>query len=1439
MSRRITRSQSRALSPSGDPSAPSSPLSPVPERPSRSSSSQDSHSPSQRPHSVSPSENGKIYSGSKSPRRPPLRYVNLGGSSLPSFPPLATGPAVNLNSVPSTNIPLVTSSNVTSLPPPSLPGPSTSTLLEPFSDSDIRAAHHRVRTVLNDAAAPTAGASHALHFAPPPASHAPPPSNSVAPCAPSPPRFSAAEKGKEKAPVRPPLDPDTVDRILESAVPLARAAAVHSLPPRPPAAVSAFSSSTRAPLIFSRPPRFGATPVNAPPTRRVRIASPPITRAPLRHSRSGGTFGDIPRPPSPLQRPSAPNPRYNQGLSSRELASEYMPSRFEEFPDHVSSRRPSSFYNAPPPARASPADDPHHRSFKPPSAAADRTYSHHASAGGSHHASTSGSHHAATASVPYRGRAHEDSPPSSSRLHAAAPPSPFPRDGRRPSRRRTRSHSEDLPISPPHPRERESGPRRPHRRTRSHSEDTLDMHTARYNVPAYAPAPSLRQPSSSRRPHDHDRRDYLDHADCSPAMPRRRRRPSHSDDCDGHCEPPRPRRRPRHCDSPRRHTSSRGTLRRAASDDFAPRRATSRRTRKGKLDPNLIVIPEKVIRTLRNGWWDYIPLDALSNAACRKAAFAPVRQNDGSITVSANGFNFRSSGFNCENELQMTREEWCQAARNFLLALQNHLVAYNEWDEDEADDIIDGFSAHFHDIQARSDFEANFMVYLMYDIQIRRQWLIVRGSDDPDEFDLMEFQEAVFMKLDRQHSTDLLASLAATTASLAKPAASNTFSGKSFPDSFAKSGDRTSSRKGESRGGRNGDRTKPYTVGRDRDSRAVICIPAPALEDILPEEVTEGGLALTAGLVATVSTDRLHVPEVIHVPTRITVPCAALALTVRNDVLRELHFPVSTPLKHARWTALLDETGGLPQFAEVPIGLRDGFSLGLEDFSLDHTFSPPNHYRSPEHHAFVIHKYAEEIRLGRVSPGYPPSLATQLFGFYRTAPLNVIESASGKLRITVDHSFPRNNPLVPSVNSVIDSARFQCSWGTFSICYLLVADAPPGTEACVFDVDAAFRNIPTHPLDRTATAISINGLIHLDGRLNFGICPAPGIFGLVADAIVWIYLHKGIDAVIKWVDDFIFFRYLRGHHSDGSPIFNYDESLIWSIAADLGWPWAPEKFSPFSTVFTYIGFQWSLASKTVCLPLIKREKYLKKMVPWSPRAPVSLRDTESLIGTLNHVTLVVPQGRSHMPALYRFRASFPPSAPPWLQHRVTPAVSAEIEWWTDTLRNSPCSLDIRRPPEPLDIPILVDASTSWGIGFLLNGKWLAWRLLPGWKADGRDIGWGEMVAVDLALRAIIAAGYSNCHLIVRSDNAGVVGALAAGRSRNSQQNAVLRQIVANFQCHNLWLTLAWIPTADNLADGPSRGVFPSRSLLFPHPPAIPGYLKPYVSPSVGYHDIPS
>jgi hypothetical protein len=596
------------------------------------------------------------------------------------------------------------------------------------------------------------------------------------------------------------------------------------------------------------------------------------------------------------------------------------------------------------------------------------------------------------------------------------------------------------------------------------------------------------------------------------------------------------------------------------------------------------------------------------------------------------------------------------------------------------------------------------------------------------------------------------------------------------------------------------------------------------------------------------------VSEAPPVPTTIHAPCVAISLTAAQSVPPNTPFPIVTKLKADAWETALRDAGILSLYSDIPAGLREGFLCGLENYSLACTFIPPNHYTSQEDEEFIITKYSEEMTLGRISHGYDPDTLFALVGHFRTAPLAVI-TRNNKRRVIVNHSFPHNklcidleilerdtsqklifDPTQTSINTIIDSKKFQCTWGSFSECYLLVADAPEGTQAAIFDVDAAFRNIPTHPSARRFLAIMIKGNIHLDHVLNFGASPSPGVFGRVADAIVKIFLHRGIEVVLKWVDDFVFLRYPVLVFSDGTFGYSYASTLVWNITEELGWPWAPDKFREFSSTFTYIGFLWDLSNKNVQLPDSNKLKYLERISTWTHGSAHTLKETEAIIGTLNHVSLVVPEGRSYLVSLYKFRGGFKPGRASELKHKLSPTTAADIAWWRRRLQEDFVGMKIIRPPKPMDNKIHVDASTDWGIGLVIDGQWLAWQLQNGWKSEGREIGWAEMVAIELAIRTLLTAKFRDCHIIVRSDNQGVVGALKSGRSRGPQQNLILREIVKLIQDHGLWISTVWIPTSENLADMPSRGQLLTKDTLYAFPPKLPFHLKKYLHNAVQYHN---
>lgn len=142
------------------------------------------------------------------------------------------------------------------------------------------------------------------------------------------------------------------------------------------------------------------------------------------------------------------------------------------------------------------------------------------------------------------------------------------------------------------------------------------------------------------------------------------------------------------------------------------------------------------------------------------------------------------------------------------------------------------------------------------------------------------------------------------------------------------------------------------------------------------------------------------------------------------------------------------------------------------------------------------------------------------------------------------------------------------------------------------------------------------------------------------------------------------------------------------------------------------------------------------------------------------------------------------------------------------------------------LEIFVDASGS-GIGFVFGTRWLAWTFNKTTKiplgGDGKIVmSWAELLAVEVGLRALIAAGYRSTSITVFSDNTGVIDALNKKSWCQKHGLEESLQIILNL-CgdYRIELRPRWVSTKDNLADKPSRGVFPPRSLSFKFPPKLP------------------
>jgi hypothetical protein len=103
-----------------------------------------------------------------------------------------------------------------------------------------------------------------------------------------------------------------------------------------------------------------------------------------------------------------------------------------------------------------------------------------------------------------------------------------------------------------------------------------------------------------------------------------------------------------------------------------------------------------------------------------------------------------------------------------------------------------------------------------------------------------------------------------------------------------------------------------------------------------------------------------------------------------------------------------------------------------------------------------------------------------------------------------------------------------------------------------------------------------------------------------------------------------------------------------------------------------------------------------------------------------------------------------------------------------------------------------------------------------------------MVAIELGLLFAIHQAHTDIHLVIRSDNQGVIHAIKGGKSRSFEQNTVLQRITSLLSHYRLWISSVYVPSLDNLADLPSRGLPVPNHTRVISTFSLPSSLQPFI-----------
>lgn len=343
---------------------------------------------------------------------------------------------------------------------------------------------------------------------------------------------------------------------------------------------------------------------------------------------------------------------------------------------------------------------------------------------------------------------------------------------------------------------------------------------------------------------------------------------------------------------------------------------------------------------------------------------------------------------------------------------------------------------------------------------------------------------------------------------------------------------------------------------------------------------------------------------------------------------------------------------------------------------------------------------------------------------------------------------------------------------------------------------------------------------------------------MIANAMVDIWIAEGVFPLLKYEDDLSCFRIPSrdGPFKENGFRYDYDRSTMLKRISGLDIPWHPEKGDDhFSFLTIFLGLLWDLINRTVSLPEPKRLKFLNRVDTFLAlyhNKGCHLKDIEKLHGSLCYIAFVYPEGRSRLPSLSNFAASF--KGCEFTTRHPPPSLFTDLRWWSSTL----CQIGIvrtlipRNPSE--DHHIFVDASTSWGIGIMVGASWASFQLAPDWKEPGKDICWLETLAVEFMVYLFEALGFQNQCILIHSDNQGTIGAVDKGRSGNRHINLSIRRTYSVLSSLFITPQFAYVASEDNPADPLSRGESGPPDSRLPYKFKLPDELAPFFLPNVNF-----
>lgn len=312
------------------------------------------------------------------------------------------------------------------------------------------------------------------------------------------------------------------------------------------------------------------------------------------------------------------------------------------------------------------------------------------------------------------------------------------------------------------------------------------------------------------------------------------------------------------------------------------------------------------------------------------------------------------------------------------------------------------------------------------------------------------------------------------------------------------------------------------------------------------------------------------------------------------------------------------------------------------------------------------------IRQGYVAGPFPvPPLAN-----FRSNAMMAVEQRD-KIRIIMNLSSPSGT----SFNDAIDELALEkVTMSSARLFGYSLIDCGPGARMWKFDMVDAYKTVPAAQSDLRLQGFHWLGRYFIELKKVFGSKEAVSAFDRVNHTIITLA------TVISGLPPFLIHRTLDDVPivtPASSPLGPLFASAYQDICKELGAQLAPpcpdfEKAFNDSTAGTVLGIQFSSSEMSWSISTGKRARIISRIRDAMSGIPISLLETQKLIGTLNDVSQMCPFLRGFRQPLQNFLASFRENE----NIRLSPpqAVHDDLQIWAAAVNSAVIGFPI--PPRP-------------------------------------------------------------------------------------------------------------------------------------------------------------